>query len=967
MKKKIKTDTIIKKLKPYKKLLIGFLVAILIFLSLVFILKASIKMASLISGVLYLLFLIPTIYFKFSGKKATKGNKKKLVVNLLAIISFGAILSISAFSVFLTMIVIKAPEFDSNKLYSLESTSMYWADGSLIAKVGSENRENITYDDISENLINAIVATEDSRFFQHNGFDLPRFLVASGKQLLGNKNAGGASTLTMQVIKNTYTSTESKGLSGIIRKFTDIYMAIFKVEKHYTKEQIIEFYVNSNYLGGSAHGVEQASKTYFSKSAKDLTLPEAAMIAGLFNAPNYLDPLKYPTRTEKRRKTVLYLMHLHGYITDQEYEAAKVLTVDRMLKKSNVKSGDYQGVVDTITQEVEKKFGVNPYTTSMQIYTTFDKSKQDSLNNIMSGKNFKFDDIKVQTGIAILNSQNGAMLAIGTSRNSNEAARQYNFATQTKKQIGSTAKPLYDYGPAIEFQNWSSYSPVPDEPYTYSDGTPLVNWNRTYEGFLTARTALAGSRNIPAVKAFQANKHADIVKFVKGLGLSPEVANNGYLFESHALGGYIGQSPLEMAAAYAAFGNGGYYNEPYAISKIIYTNDNETWEYKAQKTRAMSEQTAYIIYDMLKSTCQQGIGQYCGMIGKEVGVKTGTTNHDDKTMAAHPKWPRNAINDSWVDGVNSEYAVSIWYGYDRLYDDYARTVLNISHWKLFYEVSKFTFKQTNSVVPKPGGILEVRIENETYPAMLPSANTPANLIVTELFKEGSEPTEESKRFKTLDNVSNLKAEYNNGAIKLSWVGIPTPYGIDRNEINNLGNSLFKNEGYRNNFINNRINYNNTHIGELVYRIYLKNEDGTLKEVGHTKDNNYTYFMKNNASKLNFIVKSSYSIFHGSNSQGASVIYNPLGHEIITNPLKIKLNGNPVENIHVGDKFNLLGVKVLYGTTDVTLQSDIKVTIVDKANQVVREINTLAPNKYTVTYKAEYQDYTASVKQIINVN
>ena len=196
--------------------------------------------------------------------------------------------------IFILYIIFNAPEFDQELLYSTESSILYTKDGEEFARIGPENRELVTYNELPQVLVDAIVATEDSRFFQHSGFDIARFIKASLGQLAGN-DAGGASTLTMQIVKTVYTDpTLVSGLKGIIRKFTDIYMAIFKVEKQYTKEEIIEFYVNYPYLGEYSYGVEQASQTYFGKSVKDLSLPEAALIAGLFNAPNLLNPYSNP-------------------------------------------------------------------------------------------------------------------------------------------------------------------------------------------------------------------------------------------------------------------------------------------------------------------------------------------------------------------------------------------------------------------------------------------------------------------------------------------------------------------------------------------------------------------------------------------------------------------------------------------------------------------------------------------------
>ena len=396
-------------------------------------------------GLLFI-YCLPSIYRLITNKpkkKKTKAQKRIFWQRILIGVFSFCIIGFVAVIVFMAMIVKNAPEFDPNLLYKSDSTVLYSNDGTLFAKLGIENRETISYEEMSENLINAIIATEDSRFFQHNGFDAARFLVASVKQLLGNSDAGGASTLTMQVVKNTYTSTVDTGWEGIVRKFTDIYMSIFKVEQKYTKEEILEFYANSYYLGGGAYGVEQASRTYFNKHASELTLPEAAMIAGLFNAPVYLDPYNHPDRAETRRQTVLYLMNRHGYITDEEYEIAKEITVEDMLVPQT-NNNKYQGVINTVVEEINKKLGddVDPYSIPMEIYTTFDLKKQDFVDQVMSGETWDWENDVVQAGIMVLDTKTGAMVAVGSGRNQSMTnAKSMNFATQTNKQIGSTAKP----------------------------------------------------------------------------------------------------------------------------------------------------------------------------------------------------------------------------------------------------------------------------------------------------------------------------------------------------------------------------------------------------------------------------------------------------------------------------------------------------------------------------------------------
>ena len=316
---------------------------------------------------------------KTSTNKMSK--KKRMILNVLLV---GVIAFVSIMIVFFAYVVIKAPKFDPNNLKFTQMSELYDTDGNLISKMGNENRTEIEYDDLPEVLIDAIIATEDSRFFQHNGFDLARFAKASLGQLLG-RDAGGASTLTMQIVKNNYTSTEASGFKGIVRKFTDIYLSIFKVEKKYTKKEIIKLYVNDSYLGNGAYGVEQASLNYFGKSVSELNLAEASFIAGLFQSPTYYNPYNYPERAEKRRQTVLYLMERHGYITNEERKIAQANPITSYIKTEQTNSAysQYQGYIDTVVEELENEYNLNPYTTPLKIYTAMNKEKQDFVNKVM--------------------------------------------------------------------------------------------------------------------------------------------------------------------------------------------------------------------------------------------------------------------------------------------------------------------------------------------------------------------------------------------------------------------------------------------------------------------------------------------------------------------------------------------------------------------------------------------------------
>ena len=517
--------------------------------------------------------------------KVSHNKKKKKILNIiLIIILIIGIISIILFGIFMVYITINAPKFDTKKLNKNEVTIIYDKDGNQIAKLGSEMREKVKYEELPQVLVDAIIATEDSRFYQHNGFDAPRFLKATFGQLTGHSDAGGASTLSMQVIKNSFTSTESSGVKGIIRKFTDIYLAIFKLEKNYSKEEIIEFYVNNHFLGGNIYGVQEASREYFGKDVSDLNLSEASILAGMFKSPNFYRPNVNPKNATARRDTVLYLMKKHGYITKAEYDMARSIPVDSLTTEQSIATtSEYQAYIDTVVEEVEEKYNVNAYTAPLLIYTNMDKSKQDAVNDVMNGKTYNWINDKVQGAAAVLDSGTGKILAIGGGRNKS-GANTFNYATQLNRQPGSTAKPLFDYGPGIEYNNWSTYGfqngddnykLFEDAPYSYSNGQSIKNWDGGYFGSITMRRALSTSRNIPALKAFQMVDNSKIQEFVTSLGIEPEVSN-GKIHEAHSIGAFTGVSPLKMSAAYAAFSNGGYYNEPYSVSKIVFRNTGKT-------------------------------------------------------------------------------------------------------------------------------------------------------------------------------------------------------------------------------------------------------------------------------------------------------------------------------------------------------------------------------------------------------
>ena len=832
-------------------------------------------------------------------KKKVEKKKRKYTIwqaILYTILLFGflGVLAVALVgTAFFIYIAKTAPPFNPEALYSTEPSQMYDANGGLMATIGTQDRVVLTYDEIPEVLVNAIVATEDSRFFQHNGFDLPRFLVASVKQVLGQSDAGGASTLTMQLSKKNYTSDVASGWEGIKRKFQDIYISIFKIETTYSKQEILEFYTNSNQLG-NGYGVEAAAKTYFGKSAKDLNVSEAALLAGMFQAPTLYNPYFYPENAEARRKVVLSLMYRHQYINDAEYKIALDMTVDKIVqeRQGNTFSSDFvssetQSFIDMVIDDVQKKTGMSPYTTSMKIYTTMDPKAQKHLSDIMNGKTYKWQNSKVQAAVAVVDTKTGAIVAISGGRNIS-TARGLNRATEAPQQIGSTAKPLYDYGPAVEYLNWNTGTIINDAKTTYSDGTAINNYDGRYKGFDTIENHLVDSRNIPALKTFKAVPKKDIIEFALSLGLTPEIysCNAGYslvnrkycqnnedpsiivdanksntIHEAHAIGGYAGETPLTMATAYSAFGNGGYYNESYSFTKVEYA-DGKTFVNKTETKQVMQDSTAYIITSMLQKAAKSY--SYYNVNGIKYAAKTGTTNFDQKTMKAK-KLKSNAVRDLWIVGYNTDYSIAVWYGYDDLTKG-TNTFGSTQHQKLFQAIAKGIFKNKDGF-KQPESVVKVTVEKDSAVPLLPSANTPSNYKTSYLFVSGTEPNQVSTRFNKLTDVSNISSTNNgDGTATVTWTGIATPDALNLDYLTKLNAAGFY-DNSASKYASNVLKKNQSLFGSLGYNVYIKDDSGNLTLLGWTNQTNYTIAKPTGTYQV--VIRSCYSKYASLMSNGKS--------------------------------------------------------------------------------------------------
>ena len=861
-----------------------------------------------------------------SKRKVSK--KKKMILNILIIcvIAFASLMA-----VFFAYIIVKAPKFDPNNLKFTQMSELYDTEGNIITKMGNENRTEISYDDLPEVLIDAIIATEDSKFFQHNGFDLARFMKASMYQLVG-KNGGGASTLTMQIAKNNYTSTESKGFEGITRKFTDIYLSIFKIERKYTKKEILEFYVNDSYLGNGAYGVEQASLNYFGKSVSELNLAEASFIAGLFQSPTYYNPYNYPERAEGRRKTVLYLMQRHGYITEEEKEIAENSPITSYIKKTQTSGtySEYQGYIDTVVEELENEYDLNPYTTPLKIYTAMNRSKQDFVNKVMNGEAWKWENENAQAGVVMTDSASGEVLAVGAGRNKN-SERSYNFATMTNKQIGSTAKPIFDYGPAVEYLGWGTVNYIDDTPTTYSDGTKMSNSDGGYKGRLPLYQALGLSRNITALKTFQqVSKEAGndkILKFASSLGITPEVDKNGKIHEAHSIGSFTGStkkgesrnSPMTMAGAYQAFSNGGYYIKPHTIKKFVYKDTDEVVETKSAKTRVMNDSTAYIINYSLNWSATEGLAKSAaGISGVQTAAKTGTSNFDEATKKRY-HLSSKAVNDLWVCGYTPKQTITFWYGYDSITKGHSTTSSWSTRDKFYRNLAENLFDKDGSSFARPSSIEEVSVVRNSIPLKKALYGG-----VVGYFRKGTGPDETgTEQAEQLPSVSGITSSISGNTVHLKWNGISAEDMVN-------------------------LNFDDSY-GTLGYDIYVKDGSGGSEVyVGTTTSTSYTH--TTSYSNPVYVIYTAYSNYKTNRSKGVE-------HKVsVTSDFDVKISNSTIEQ---GKTFvDNKPIIVLYNSVDVTDGATITLES--------GSVDTNILGTYKLTYKVTYQGKSKTVSRNVTV-
>ncbi|HGL8054377.1 TPA: penicillin-binding protein PBP1A [Streptococcus pneumoniae] len=589
---------------------------------------------------------------------------KYLSISFLSLVIAAIILGGGVFFYYVS----KAPSLSESKLVATTSSKIYDNKNQLIADLGSERRVNAQANDIPTDLVKAIVSIEDHRFFDHRGIDTIRILGAFLRNLQSNSLQGG-STLTQQLIKLTYFSTSTSDQT-ISRKAQEAWLAI-QLEQKATKQEILTYYINKVYMSNGNYGMQTAAQNYYGKDLNNLSLPQLALLAGMPQAPNQYDPYSHPEAAQDRRNLVLSEMKNQGYISAEQYEKAVNTPITDGLQ-SLKSASNYPAYMDNYLKEVinqvEEETGYNLLTTGMDVYTNVDQEAQKHLWDIYNTDEYvAYPDDELQVASTIVDVSNGKVIAqLGARHQSSNVSFGINQAVETNRDWGSTMKPITDYAPALEYGVYDSTATiVHDEPYNYpGTNTPVYNWDRGYFGNITLQYALQQSRNVPAVETLNKVGLNRAKTFLNGLGIDyPSIHySNAISSNTTESDKKYGASSEKMAAAYAAFANGGTYYKPMYIHKVVFSDGSEK-EFSNVGTRAMKETTAYMMTDMMKTVLSYGTGRNAYLAWLPQAGKTGTSNYTDEEIENHIKTSQFVAPDELFAGYTRKYSMAVWTGY----------------------------------------------------------------------------------------------------------------------------------------------------------------------------------------------------------------------------------------------------------------------------------------------------------------
>lgn len=654
-------------------------------------------------------------------------------------------------------------DFDVYRITGCDRTSIiYDGQSDVVTRLhGVQDRTWVSISELQPSTVYAFISAEDARFFEHEGVDVIRIAGAIVADIKAGSYVQGASTISQQLIKLSHLTSEKT----ISRKAEEAALA-YEMERQYSKEDILEMYLNYVYFGGGYYGIEAAAEGYFGVHASDLTLDQSAMLAGILKSPSGYAPHINYAASINRRNNILRLMRDYGYITDDEKKQASARRPTILHDKREEYSGYY---TDAVTKSAAALMGITVdelIRGGYSIYSAMDSDIQHYCEEMFkNGELFPAEDS--EAAIVVLEPSTGMVVAMVGGR-SYTGGISFNRATDIRRQPGSVIKPVITYAPAFEYLNYTAADMILDEETTFADYTPS-NYGNKYYGWVTVREAVTKSLNVPAVKTLSAVGVYRAKDFAKRCGIEFDDKDDSLAL---ALGGFTyGVSPLQIAGAYSCFASGGIYNTPTLIKKITDRNGLTVYEYRQDSRRVMSEANAYILTSMLKSVVTEGTGHRLNTLDIPIAGKTGTVG-----LA-------NGNRDAWMAGYTPEYTAVVWQGYDsdRLGLLPSSATGGTYPALMLYELFNHIYPDGRSGdFEKPESVKQYSIDAKTlkkqHKVVLANAMTPQSSRVTEYFTEETAPEDVSGYWAVPGSAQNLLAVREEGGIMVSF-DCPDDFGM----------------------------------------------------------------------------------------------------------------------------------------------------------------------------------------------
>ena len=654
-------------------------------------------------------------------------------------------------------------DFDVYRITGCDRTSIiYNGQSDVVTRLhGVQDRTWVSISELQPSTVYAFISAEDARFFEHEGVDVIRIAGAIVADIKAGSYVQGASTISQQLIKLSHLTSEKT----ISRKAEEAALA-YEMERQYSKEDILEMYLNYVYFGGGYYGIEAAAEGYFGVHASDLTLDQSAMLAGILKSPSGYAPHINYAASINRRNNILRLMRDYGYITDDEKKQASARRPTILHDKREEYSGYY---TDAVTKSAAALMGITVdelIRGGYSIYSAMDSDIQHYCEEMFkNGELFPAEDS--EAAIVVLEPSTGMVVAMVGGR-SYTGGISFNRATDIRRQPGSVIKPVIAYAPAFEYLNYTAADMILDEETTFADYTPS-NYGNKYYGWVTVREAVTKSLNVPAVKTLSEVGVERAKDFAKRCGIEFDDKDDSLAL---ALGGFTyGVSPLQIAGAYSCFASGGIYNTPTLIKKITDRNGLTVYEYRQDSRRVMSEANAYILTSMLKSVVTEGTGHRLNTLDIPIAGKTGTVG-----LA-------NGNRDAWMAGYTPEYTAVVWQGYDsdRLGLLPSSATGGTYPALMLYELFNHIYPDGRSGdFEKPESVKQYSIDAKTlkkqHKAVLANAMTPQSSRVTEYFTEETAPEDVSGYWAVPGSAQNLLAVREEGGVMVSF-DCPDDFGM----------------------------------------------------------------------------------------------------------------------------------------------------------------------------------------------